>query len=163
MRRPNCASFSAPPRTCRIRLSTFAAFSGYWASQPLLEDRLHLVGQAQQHVAGVARARFRGGGEDVLQFVVVEAGDHRRGQHAAGNAGGAQAADRLEAAARSRGAGLQAALQFVVERRHADEHVHQVVPGQVLQQVQVPLHQRRLGDDVDGVAELGEHFQDLRA
>ena len=32
MRRPNWASLSAPPRTCRIRLSTFAAFSGYWAS-----------------------------------------------------------------------------------------------------------------------------------
>ncbi len=44
-------SYSAPPCICRIKLSTCSARSGIVLAQPLDEQRLELVRQAQQHVA----------------------------------------------------------------------------------------------------------------
>ena len=71
MRLPKRGSLSSPPLDCRIRLSTLAAFSGYWVCSQLGKDRLHLVGQPEQHVAGVAGAGVRRGRQDVLEFVIV--------------------------------------------------------------------------------------------
>ena len=67
--------------------------------------------------------------------------------------------DRLEALLRLRRPRLQPARQLGVERGDGAVHVRRPVARQLAQEVRVARHQRRLGDDADGVAELGEHLE----
>ena len=127
--------------------------------QPVLEQVLELVRQAQQHIARLGRAGLVRGGERGFEPAVVDHRDHRRGQHADRNAGPRKAANGLDAAIRRGGTRLQLACEIGVERGARHEHLDQPARGHRPEDVDVALDQRRLGDQPHRLAELGTHLQ----
>ena len=71
-----------------------------------------------------------------------------------------QLPQRLEPAARRRGARLHGARELRIERRHRDRDLDQVALRQPRQDVEVAQDQRRLGDDADRMAGALQHFED---
>ncbi|MCY1184285.1 hypothetical protein D9M73_249650 [compost metagenome] len=109
--------------------------------QPFLEQRADFPRQAQQHVAGAARAGGVGGFQQAFQLAVVDHRDHRRAQHTHRHARPTQHADRPQACGRRGGAGFEDALELVVEGGQADEHLQQTPAGQFAEQVEVAQDQ----------------------
>lgn len=130
-------------------------------AEPLLEQRRHLVWQAQQHVASRARPGVACRLEQALELHVVDHRDHRRAHHADRHAGLVQGAQGPQACGGRCGARLHDALEFVVQRGEADRYAHQALLGQRYQQIEVAQHQRAIGDDVHRVAEAQQHLQRL--
>ena len=95
--------------------------------QPFAKQILEFVGQAQQHVTGRARARRGGGFQNFFQLRIGEHRNHRRDHDADGHARLAQSPDRPQARRRRCRARLERALEFVRQRRDADQRIHEVV------------------------------------
>ena len=115
--------------------------------EPLAEQVLHLVRQAQHRVARRARAGARGRLEQRLELVVGERRYQRRRHDAHVDARGREAGDGLEAARRRRGARLEPPREAAIERRHRQEDPRHAPPRHRPEDVGVAQHQRGLGDD----------------
>ena len=125
-----------------------------------MNEILHLEGQTHQDEVDRHRTSLGGGGADRLDLVIVEARDDRRHVDTHWDAGARQLLDRLEPPVGGRGAGLERAGEFRVERGDRDVDPHELVAGELLQQVEVAQDARRLGDDAEGMARLGQHLDD---
>ena len=88
---------------------------GEMGGQPVLEQLLQFVRQADQRVIGLGGASLMRGGQRSFQVFVVDHRDHRRGQYADGNTGRRQTPNRLDAPVRRRCARLQLARQVRIE------------------------------------------------
>ena len=149
---------NAPARVSRIRLSTCFARSGKWVLQPVLEHLAQLVRQAQQHIAGVPRAGAGSGVQDLLHLRVVQAGDHRRGQHTGRHAGAGQLGDRVQPAAGRGRARLHAPGQ---RARPAWSRRATRAPARrfaIAQDVQIAQHAGGFRHDADRVVEPVQHL-----
>ncbi len=129
--------------------------------QPCLEHRPELPGQAQQRVAGAACPGRRARGQDPLELAIVQAGDHRRCQHAGRNAGPGQPPDRVQPPVRRRRTRLHPARQLRIERGDRHPRAHQAAFRHGRQDVQVADDAAALGDDADRMVEAVQHLQHL--
>jgi hypothetical protein len=118
--------------------------------QPLLEQRRHLPRQAHHRVEGAARAGFPGGFEHLLH-VFGDERNLRRHAHAHRHARFGERADGAQPPVRRRGARLELAGEFAVERGHGDVHGGQPVGRHRPDQVEVALDGARLGDQRERV------------
>ena len=129
--------------------------------EPFPEQRLQFERQAQQRIAGRARAGGARAFEDRLHLAVVERRDHRRRQaRPVGTPAAASAAIVSSRRSGRGGARLHAARQLAVERRHRDRDDRELVPRHLGEDVEIALDQRRFGDDRHRVAEIAQHFED---
>src|SRR4051812_37506050 len=125
----------------------------------LFEHLLHRPGQAEEDEA---RAPGAGGVrrfEDPRDVRIGETGDHRRDVHADGEAGGGEPLDRLHAPLRCRDVRLDRVRVRAIPDRDADADGHARLAVKLLQEVDVALDQRRLGDQPDGIAVLGADLE----
>ncbi|KAH2821212.1 hypothetical protein KXV85_002907, partial [Aspergillus fumigatus] len=127
--------------------------------QPFAEEIAHFKRQAQQHVAGFPGAGMGRRIEDALDLGIVQRRDHRRYHNRGGDAGLRQHLDRLQPFRRRRGARLHGARQFRIERRHRQRDLGKVALGHAREDVDIARHQRRFGDDADGMAGPLQHFE----
>ena len=111
--------------------------------QPFAPDRLQLMRQPQQHVAGRACAVRMRGFQDVLEFHVGDHRHHRRHHHPARHAGIGQRAQRAQLAVRCGRPRLHPRGQVVVERGDREVHADQLLARHRREQVEVALDQRR--------------------
>ena len=100
-----------------------------------------------------------GRGEDALDLAVVDGGDDGGGHHRDGHAGCAQRFDGLQPLA-----AWPPSAPFcgrrAVERRHRDCDLGESLRRHPGQDVDVAHHQRRLGDDADGMGGSVQHLED---
>ena len=129
--------------------------------EPLLEQVLDLVGQAQEHVARRPRPGLGGGLEDALELGVVQGRDHGRRHHADRDPGSAEPADRLQPPLGCGRPRLHASGKPAVEGGHRHEDLGQAPLGHRRQDVDVAQHQGGLGDDPHRVGAGGQHLEDL--
>ena len=118
------------------------------------------MGQAQDHIARRASAGLPGPLQHGFQFRVVHKGDHGGEHHPHGNARVRQGLYSLQTPGRSRGPGLQPPRQVVVQGGDGQGHADQPLFRHGPQQIQVPLHQPRLGDNGQRVAALPQDLND---
>ena len=137
----------------------FFLLAGDVAREPFGENRLHREGQAHDGVVCAHCARFARGGEECGDFVVVQAGDDRRGEHGDGDSGGGEFADRGEPARRRAGAGFECFCEGAVERGEGDRDAGGVEFCEFAEQVGVSGDEVIFCDQRDGVAEFREDFE----
>src|SRR6267378_3540254 len=97
--------------------------------------------------------------QDARDVRIGEPGDHRRDVHAHAQSGGGQSLDGLDPPLRGRDVGLDGVGMLAVPERHAHADGHARGPLDLLEQVEVALDQRRLGDDPHRVAVLGADLE----
>src|SRR5918995_1091226 len=132
---------------------------GESASEPILEERADGVRKAHGGVGGEACAGLGGGGDQVRQLMVVEAGDHGRGHHPDGNTGPGERFDGRQSSSGRGGARLHDAPQVVVQGGQGDGDHRGVVSGELGEEVYIPGDEVVLGDYSDGVTKLREDFE----
>ncbi|MNY01992.1 hypothetical protein D3C86_1345460 [compost metagenome] len=93
--------------------------------------------------------------------MIVECRNDRRHHHGHGNAGLGQRLHRVQPLLRRGGARLHVARELAVQRRHGNADLGETLFGHGRQNVDIPLDQRRFGDDGDGMIGFGQHFQYL--
>jgi hypothetical protein len=134
-------------------------FGGRVVVEPLDKNVFHGVREAEDDVAGEGGAGRGRGVEDRGQFVVGEAGQHGGDHDAGGNAGVGELADRAEAGGGSRGAGLEFAGEFGVERGDGKVDGGGLVAGELGEEIAVAGDEGVFGDDGDGLAKFGADFE----
>ena len=132
---------------------------GEVGAEPRLKHAGDLERQAEQDVAGPGGARRRAGGEDALQLGVVDAGDHRRREHAGRDAGACQFGDGGDAAGGRRGAGFHAAGEVRIEGGDGQADMDEVAGGKALEDVEVAQHAGGFGHDRHRMTESLQHLQ----
>ena len=108
--------------------------------QPVGEQGRHLIRQAEQKHSGGPGARTARLGQDRLQLVIGQTGDHRRGHDAHRNARAAEFSDHANARSGRRRARLHLAGQIGVERGDADTHMHEPAGRHVGQYLEIAQH-----------------------
>src|SRR5262245_29424471 len=101
--------------------------------QPVLEYVPQLVGQAEDDVGGFVGAGRRRGLEHFLQRRVVEGGDQRADEDAAGNSIGLQRFQDVQPSLRTCRAGFELARQLAIQRRNGHEDLDQVFGRKIFQ------------------------------
>lgn len=137
----------------------FGGAIGKVALEPFEEEVFYLVGEAEHDPAGAGCAGGCRGIEEGGDLAIVDAGDDRRGHDGDGDSGARDFADGLKAVARAGGAGLHDRGEIVLEAGDADRDVDGAVLVQALEQVEIAQDEFVLGDDADGLAALGHHFE----
>ena len=129
--------------------------------EPVLEQGVHLPGQAQHDAEGTAGASIGGGLQDALELGLVEERDDRRHAHAHRHTRAGQRFDRAQPALRCRCTRLELARQHAIQR--GDRHINggHVLRGHGRDEVEVALDEARLGDDRKRVAGLRQHLDHL--
>ncbi len=133
---------------------------GVVLDEPGFDEVLHLEREADEDGAGAGSTGGRGGGDDCLDLVVGEAGDHGRDVDADRDAALGQGFHGAQAAAGGGGAGLHATGELGVEGGDRKVDADELVAGEVLEQVEVAHHPGGLGDDADRVTRLGQDLED---
>src|SRR6267143_1081978 len=128
-------------------------------AQALLEHLLHRARQSQEHEPCAPRSGRVRRLQDARDVRIGEPGDHRRDVHAHAQSGGGQSLDGLDPPLRGRDIGLDGMGMLAVPERHAHADGHARGPLDLLEQVEVALDQRRLGDDPHRVAVLGADLE----
>ncbi len=129
--------------------------------QPLGEEILQLVRQAQQDIRRITCTCLFGRLQQPLHFTVSKYRNDRRKKRRHRYPRLAQTPDRLQPTLGSGCARLESARQIPIQRGEGDRHVHQIALGHRGQDIQVALDQRRLGDDGNGMIGLTQHLQAL--
>src|SRR5882672_5717318 len=127
-------------------------------AEPFLEQRLDLVRQPKEHVARGPRSALGGPLEDRLELVIVESGDHGGGHDARRYAVRRQLAEHVQSLLRAGGPRLEAPLELVVERGHADIDRGKPVGGELLEQVEVAEHGAAFRHDRERMPELEQQL-----
>ena len=159
IRSPNAGAVSVPAAQVPDPVEHLLLPVGEVFVEPSLEEVLHAVGQPQHDEVCVLCAGLRGLAEDRCDLVVGEPGHDGGDADAGGNAPVAETGDRLEAPLGRGGARLHRAAHVLIQRGHREGDADAAVGRQLGQDVAVAGDECALGDDADGVAELGEHFQ----
>ncbi|MPN59481.1 hypothetical protein SDC9_207202 [bioreactor metagenome] len=105
--------------------------------QPVAEQRGDFVRQAQDGVARTAGAMVPGPGEQVFEFLVVQARDQWRDEYADRDAGGSQFFHCFQACVGRAGARLELPRQCSVQCGQRNGDVRQVLSGQFGPQIGV--------------------------
>ena len=92
--------------------------------QPPLEQRRNGVRKPESDVTGGARSGFGSRGNERWNFVIGQAGNHRRQKDADGNAGVGECSDRSEPRGRRRRARLHHLAQLSVQRGERNENLN---------------------------------------
>jgi hypothetical protein len=131
------------------------------ALQPVEEEFLELVGEAEENPVDAGGAGVGHGFEDRGEFSVGEAGDDGSDVDGDGDAGGDEFADGAQAAGGGGGAGLEFLGEVVVEGDEGDGDAAGVHGGEFLPEVDVAEDEGGFGHGDDGLAAVGEDLQAL--
>ncbi len=129
--------------------------------QPLFEEILHLVRQAQQDVRRGARPRRHCGFENTFRLVIGDGWHDRCNHHTDRHARIREHAHHFQARLRRGRARLERALGICIERGQTDCDAREVVPRQVGKNVDIPCNQYTFGNDRHGVTSRRQHREDL--
>ena len=128
--------------------------------EPLGEQILYLMGQAQEDIARRPGAGGGGGGEDVLELHIVERRDHRRRHDAHRNGGIFQRRDGFQPPLGRRRARFHAPRQRRIEGGHGNTHAGEPLGREGREDVDIAHHQGRFGHHRHRMVEFGQHLED---
>src|SRR5690606_1056650 len=120
-------------------------------TQPVFEDLADGSIEPDDRHPGSQRAMFRGGTQNIWNLMVVEARYYGRVHNADRHAGSRKRFDGSEPSLCARRPRLHHRSQFLIECCNGDIYLHQLIPGQVLKNIQIAQYEAVLRNHRDGV------------